>query len=57
MQPITKQEVEEAMDARPTLATVREAIENLEYLTGRDMGWLLVGYEIARRRVERGENL
>ena len=60
MEPITKQEVQEARTQRlePGLVTLeaKDAIYN-EGWNLQKHAWLLIGYKIACRRVEKGEEL
>ncbi len=62
MKPITKTEVEKAYWSRPIskpheYEKVQEFVEKKEAPNLTPVGWLLVGYEIARARAERGKDL
>jgi hypothetical protein len=59
MKPITKAEVEEGLSNRESWGVLQkqafDLIEKGRALVGQS--WLLVGYEIARARAEKGEEL
>jgi len=60
MKPITKAEVEAAIKNRTSLWSIEEsAIDEIDRRKhgNNERGWLLVGYEIARARAEKGEEL
>ena len=64
MTPITKTEVEEAHRERPRVPIsyvrgLRRIVEEMQDQYGAlsEVGFLLIGYEIARERAERGEEL
>ena len=58
MTPITKAEVEAVLkEGVPLLGVEQETLDFIKDGQVNRVGWLLVGYEIAKARAEKGEGL